>query len=119
MILAFELSMPSNNAWNGRWSGDGECYAIVRAFRKGWPTTIDGAPIPERATYSFGDGWVAAVSVREVNRGDAARLRRRTRGFCGYDWMVESLLCVGRILTREALREELQKRRANVPDGDS
>ena len=28
-IVCFELSMPSNNAWNGRWSGEGRCYARI------------------------------------------------------------------------------------------
>lgn len=103
MIVAFELSMPSNNAWDGKWSGDGECYAIVRSFRKGWPT-VKGTPIHSYFTYSFGDGWVAAVSVRQVERGEAQKIRNRSRGFCGYDWMVESILESNRIDVPKRIR---------------
>ena len=94
-MIAFVLSMPSNNSWNGQWTGDADVYAIVQSF-KGWPT-VEGKPIPERATYSFGDGWVAAIKVREVDRNEASRLRRASKGFCGYEWMVRSLLKRGAI----------------------
>ena len=95
-MIAFELSMPRNNAWNGRWSGDGDTYAIVKSFRqKPCPNGIE--LVGHRFTYNFGDGWVAAINVREVDRKEAARLRRVSRGFCGYDWMVDSLLRSERI----------------------
>ncbi len=29
MHVAFELSMPGNNAWNGRWTGEGNLYVRV------------------------------------------------------------------------------------------
>jgi len=103
VILAFELSMPSNNAWNGRWTGEGTCYAIVRSFRTGWPT-VDGKSIPSYAHYAFGDGWAAAVTVREVDRIEAAKLRLLSQGFCGYDWMVESLIRTGAISPDEVPR---------------
>ena len=35
MILSFELSMPNNNAWNGKWTGEGTLYAIVKNFGRG------------------------------------------------------------------------------------
>lgn len=33
MILAFTLSMPNCASWNGRWSGEGRKYVIIKAFK--------------------------------------------------------------------------------------
>ncbi|MCR4340086.1 MAG: hypothetical protein NUW01_09385 [Gemmatimonadaceae bacterium] len=49
--------------------------------------------------YDFGDGWAARVDVRQIEAPEARKLRRITRGFCGYDWMVDEILHEGRILT--------------------
>jgi hypothetical protein len=80
--VIFELSMPSNNAWNGKWSGEGDTYTVVRTL----PVAKANALKP-RYTYSFGDGWVAAVRVRE-----AALREKPTNRFCGYEWMIDSIL---------------------------
>ena len=95
MLISFELSMPGNNAWNGRWSGEGSLYAIVKSYRR-MPTTFKLGYYD----YDFGDGWRAAVTVREVSRGAAQKLRKQSRGFNGYDWMVDEITVHGRIKTR-------------------
>lgn len=80
--VIFELSMPSNNAWNGKWSGEGNTYTVAR--------TLDHGKFNElkpRYTYSFGDGWVAAVRVRE-----ALPREKATNRFCGYEWMIDRIL---------------------------
>lgn len=92
MIISFELSMPGCNSWNGRWSGENEPYAKVINFR---------TP-PKRFklgyySYDFGDGWRAGVTVREVDAATARKLRKQSRGFCGYDWMIDSIRCDGAI----------------------
>jgi hypothetical protein len=99
MILAFKLSMPSNNSWNGKWSGDGQVYAQTRTVRK-VPLPLASALAGReeaRFSYAFGDGWVAAVAVTKVSGREATKLRRETRGFCGYDWMIDSIIAHGRI----------------------
>lgn len=30
--ILFTLTMPGNNSWNGRWSGDGQSYCKTRKF---------------------------------------------------------------------------------------
>lgn len=92
MLVLFELSMPGNNAWNGRWSGEGKCYAVVRSFRS-------GAPKFGYYDYNFGDGWRAGVTVREITSPAAKKLRKQSIGFCGYDWMIDDICKHGRILT--------------------
>lgn len=99
MIIAFELSMPSNNAWDGKWSGADKRY--VRVFNVGAAKKARAKwqPLIARGyfRYSFGDGWVAAVSVREVDTPEAKKLRKITAGFCGYDWMIDSIRDDGEI----------------------
>jgi len=92
MINAYILTMPNNNSWNGRWTGDEKVYAIIRSYRKAAPDTGNHY-------YNFGDGWGANVEVREVDKGEAAKLRKRSKGFCGYEWMIEEIEQHGRILT--------------------
>lgn len=94
MLLSFTLSMPSNNSWNGKWSGERNLYA--RVVNVGNPTAKE---IVEKGyfRYDFGDGWSAGVSVKQVDGKEARRIRKKSRGFCGYDWMIESIRSKGRI----------------------
>lgn len=94
MINAYVLTMPGNNSWNGKWTGDGVLYAVVRKYRK-------DAPEEKSHTYSFGDGWVARVEVLQVNSSEAQKLRRKTKGFCGYEWMIDSIERRGSISANE------------------
>lgn len=94
MILAFTLSMPGVGSWNSQWSGFGKCYVIVKSVS---PKKADLAG--KYFSYDFGDGWRAGVSVRQVDASEARKLRRRSDGFAGYDWMVDEILTHRRILT--------------------
>lgn len=97
MLVSFELSMPSNNAWNGKWTGEGNCYARVREYDE--VPAPDGKGIaPRYFTYSFGDGWMARVDVRVVDQAEADKLAQKSNGFCGYDWMIASIERHGKIL---------------------
>ncbi len=51
-----------------------------------------------RYYYYFGDGWGASVSVREVATSEAGKIERKSAGFCGYDWMIDSIIRHGEIL---------------------
>ena len=101
MILAFMLSMPSNSAWNGKWTGDGKIYAIVHNFGRGKKAAEAAAKIRDKGyyTYNFGDGWTAGITVKEVDAKEARRIRAKSGGFWGYDWMVESIRMYGEIKT--------------------
>lgn len=95
MLIAFELSMPGKASWNGKWSGEGQVYVRVRTIRK----KEGGEGIVEKGCYHYHweDGWSAAVLVRRVDSTEARKLRRRSAGFCGYDWMVDSIVKHGAI----------------------
>jgi hypothetical protein len=96
MHFAFLLSMPNNNAWNGKWSGEGKCYARVQSFGSRQAKERMSKLVGNHY-YNFGDGWGANVEVKVVDGGEAKRLRKLTLGFCGYDWMIESLVTNGKI----------------------
>lgn len=101
-IICFELSMPSVGSWNGRWSGEGRCYARIRRFGRSKATKEQAAKILAGGSYyySFGDGWGASVRVREVTAVEARKIERKAVGFCGYDWMIESIIRDGEILVK-------------------
>lgn len=85
--VIFELSMPSNNAWNGKWSGEGGDYTVAKRI-----AVAKFDSLKPRYTYNFGDGWIAAVRVRE-----AAPREKASNRFCGYEWMIDSILKRGAI----------------------
>ncbi len=95
MLIAFQLSMPGCASWDGKWSGEGRKYVKVESIRN----KQKAQEILEKGyyRYSFGDGWAAGITVTEVDSRTAAKLRRESDGFCGYDWMVDSIIKYGEI----------------------
>ena len=96
MLICYELTMPNIGSWNGKWSSEGNLHCIVRSYSA-------KSDIPAKVLsmgsyyYNFGDGWGASVGCRVVDGREAARLRKHSRGFCGYDWMVSEIETYGRI----------------------
>lgn len=97
--LSFTLNMPSRGSWNGKWSGENYLFVIIKKF--------NGKKGRERANkvleksyhhYSWSDGWAAGIDIKEINGEEAKGLKRRSQGFCGYDWMVDSILERGEII---------------------
>lgn len=89
MRLKFRLSMPRNNSWNNKWSGAEKNYFRVIPF-----TDTKAREIIAKApySYSFGDGWVARIDVDAV-----VGRQKKSDGFCGYDWMIDSIKRHGKI----------------------
>ena len=94
MILSFALSMPNVASWNGEWSGEGRNYVKAVNLGRGKEQQTKAEQIRDRGYfhYSFGDGWSAGVTVKEVDNKQAATIRRKSDGFCGYDWMIHSII---------------------------
>lgn len=95
MVVCFTLTMPGNNSWDGRWSGDECLHAICRWVEDEEKARrlIEGSPY----RYDFGDGWIACVTAAQVTRSKAGVIQRKSRGFAGYQWMVASLCEYGEI----------------------
>ena len=85
--IIFELSMPSNNSWNGKWSGADKKYTVAKNVTDKKADSLD-----KHYYYNFGDGWTACVEVRQANKREKA-----TNKFCGYEWMINSILSCGEI----------------------
>lgn len=88
--VAFTLTMPSRRTWNSAWSGDGKNYTIVREVGDTFAAEIDG----RSWSYSWNDGWRASVIAHIVPIGASLA---KSDGFCGYDWMVDSVIRYGKI----------------------
>jgi hypothetical protein len=96
--LVFTLTMPGRASWNGKWSGEGNLYAITKTFGSSKKAqekirSLDGKSFD----YAWPDGWRACVEVKEVDAREAQRIRKRSKGFHGYGWMVDSILNYGAI----------------------
>jgi hypothetical protein len=103
--IAFILTMPGNNAWDGKWSGGGRLWAEVRTLAPG-----DADRILEKPSYDydFGDGWYARVSVKSVDADEARALMEKSEGFHGYDWMIDRIISHGKILADHQLPKAVQ-----------
>lgn len=103
MILQFTLSMPNIGSWNGKWTGSENLYAKVINFGK----SKKAKEILEHGHYyyDFGDGWTARIDVAQIDAARARKVRRASNGFCGYEWMIESIRYYGDIYTDEQRKE--------------
>jgi hypothetical protein len=105
-MIVFELTMPHVGSWNGKWSGADKRY--IR--------TIDERRVPKECWdkdfhYRWDDGWCACVSVKRIKASEAKKLKMRSSGFCGYDWMIRSIIECGCILTDS---ERIKNKRMEV-----
>jgi hypothetical protein len=94
--IAFILTMSSVGSWNGKWSGAGNLYAKIYTLCD--QHEAQAATLLGNYQYNFGDGWVANVEVKEVTADQKQTLQEASTGFCGYDWMVDSIFKHGKIL---------------------
>lgn len=98
-MIVFELSMPHASSWNGKWSGAGKKYICVMDQR-----TVPKELWDKDFYYRWDDGWEACVSVRKVYWREAQKLEKMSVGFAGYDWMIDSLIQRGYIVSESDLR---------------
>ena len=50
-----------------------------------------------RFFHSWDDGWTACVTLTRMPAAEARKLERKSKGFCGYDWMIKSIINYGDI----------------------
>lgn len=93
-MIVFELTMPNRGSWNNRWSLENEVHI----------KTMPNNMVPKELVgndfwYNWEDGWAACIKVRKYDSRDKEykSLKKRNTGFCGYDWMVSSILKHGEI----------------------
>lgn len=87
-LVAFTLTMTGVPSWNGKWSGEGRLYCRIKLINE--PQTRWELPTDFR--YRWPDNWEANIHMEIVDGNKARRLRKASDGFCGYDWMIDSIL---------------------------
>lgn len=102
MIIAYTLSMPNVGSWNGKYTGDGGTYIIIRRYSIARNKEVLERVLHEKSHYyNFNDGWGALVCIATVDAKTARQLKKKSMGFRGYDWMIPEIETYGRILTYE------------------
>ena len=96
-MIVFELTMPHAGSWNGKWSG-----ADKRYIRTMYEKQVPRECWDKDFYYRWDDGWFACVSVKRAKASEAKKLEMRSSGFCGYDWMIRSIIECRCILTDSA-----------------
>lgn len=117
MLLSFSLSMPNCGSWNGKWSGDGNPYVIIKTFRSNDEIANAESMVAKGLYhYSWDDGWVAVITVKEVTSYEAQVLRRQSKGFHGYEWMVDTIIRYGKPLADHQIAKHLESQKVkHVP----
>ena len=94
-MIVFELTMPNRGSWNGKWSGENNRYIRVKSEHS--IPNISNI-IDKDFYYTWDDGWTACVAVKKMSSRDARKLEKISSGFCGYDWMIQSILKHNKII---------------------
>jgi len=88
--VKFTLTMPGRGSWDGGWSGSERNYIIMRSLPQStieWLQLANGGS--RRWSYNFRDGWRASIEAHVLPPRIKAK---KSDGFCGYDWMVDSII---------------------------
>jgi hypothetical protein len=116
--LAFILTMPNSGSWNGKWTGQGSIYARVKTFsNKGYEEVKDLEG--KNFYYSWNDGWGANVEIRLIGTKEKRELLKASKGFCGYDWMISSILKHRKIMNSKEEIEYLNTLKKEKPNEQS
>ena len=99
-LIAFELTMPKVSSWNNKWSDADNSHYIFRYCNKKTKDELLQGESHRNFSYDFGDGWVANVEMFPINLDDRVAIEVVNKGFNGYDWMVDSILKNGNIVTK-------------------
>lgn len=93
MILKFQLSMPNIGSWNSKWSGSDKLYIRFKTIPKDQAKIVlDDNQDSRNYHYSWDDGWSANVTVTQSDGKEKRRLDKKSDGFHGYEWMIESII---------------------------
>ena len=116
--FVFKLSMPNVGSWNGRWSGEERNYIVVKTMSDDWKIKLGVSEAKGNSWYyRWDDGWGASVSCRIAPKNE--RLPK-SDGFCGYEWMIQSIMDYDKIMNDGEAKEWEQKQEAaRVEHSDS
>jgi len=113
IYLGFELTMPNVGSWNGRWTGADDLHYSSKKVSLGKLKELLQDGDVENFHYDFGDGWAANVKVYTTNARENEEKTKLSKGFSGYEWMIDSILDIGEIMTNDN-RWEYKKNQEKV-----
>lgn len=91
-MISFTLTMPRNNSWNNKWSGDDKLYAVVKRLPKEVERRLEtNGPF----YHQWKDGWQAQIDCKVITAVEANKIRKKSLGFCGYEWMIDNIISHG------------------------
>lgn len=112
-LVSFELTMPNVGSWNGKWTGADKKYYVIEkisdkylASKEHFKTLLEKGK--DSWHYSWGDGWGANVKAEIIDAAEAKKRRKLSAGFCGYNWMIDSVKYYGEILNSAEQKRRLQ-----------
>ena len=92
----FFLTVSNRYSSDTALSVENELYCKVKPFREKHEAIIDDAYF-----YNFKDGLRAIVEVKKVPSKEAVKMEKASKGFCGHEWMIESIEKHGQIITED------------------
>lgn len=95
-MIVFELTMPNRGSWNDRWTGEKQRHFVFKRNHD-----VPKEVIGKNFIYNWDDGWTACVQVSKQPSDVVRKLQKISAGFCGYTWMVDSIIKKGKIETPE------------------
>lgn len=110
--LLFEYGHKTIGSHNGKWGGQTLVFAKSKRLYKEQEQFLQSKGIStnlgDQTTFfhDFGDGWTAKVTMTVGRVRDFKEIMKQSKGFYGYDWMIDNILKYGRILTQEELKAE-------------
>lgn len=104
--------MPNVGSHNGKWTGADKKYYHIVTLNKPQKKVVTECINSQKTNfyYNFGDGWGANVKMEIVDAREAAKRRKSSKGFAGYQWMCEEILQHGKILTSSERDDIAQKK---------
>lgn len=101
-FLSFELTMPQRGSTDGKWGGDNRRHIIINNLTFFTVWKILKGDSTKDFLYNFGDGWLAQVKVTKL---DSTKKIPRSTNFCGYAWMIDSIITNGYIKATDGDKE--------------
>ena len=92
-MIIFRLTMVKVPTWDGTWSGADKVFV-----RRRLDSVVPASVVGRVFTYEWDDGWSVRISVEKVSTVEAIGIAKQSKGFCGYDWMIDSIIKYGEIL---------------------
>jgi hypothetical protein len=108
MILSFHLTMPNKGSWNQKWTSENNLYIKFRNLSKKEAENILQNKDHRDFYYGWPDGWGANVRVEKTSSVEKQKLEKKSAGFCNYDWMIDSILENGKIISPDKKTLELK-----------